>query len=236
MKNDYKTSFNAFELNHGLLANMENDEFPTNLWCVSKSRLELPGNATHFGYVYEGTLSLENESGSFILKEGMYFSSPGKTTLYGDGRGIAVSRVDYFGFFNIGGPVEKQGRLKYIDGCTDSLLISPVTMGDSCLNLLYFPSGVNQTQHTHPSLRAGIVIRGQGECITPEGSTPLIPGLVFIIPAEAIHGFHTYGSDMSIIAFHPDSDFGPTDESHPMINRTIVDGVPANAIESIRTK
>ncbi|THB85441.1 cupin domain-containing protein [Pantoea allii] len=166
----------------------------------------------------------------------MYFSSPGETTIHGDGRGMVVSRMDSYGFFNIGGPVEAQGRLKYIDGCTDSLLISPVAMGDSCLNLLYFPPGVNQTQHTHPSIRAGIVIRGEGECITPEGNTALLPGVVFVIPPEATHGFHTYESDMSIIAFHPDSDFGPTDESHPMINRTIVNGVPANAIDSIRTK
>jgi len=41
---------------------------------------------------------------------------------------------------------------------------------------------------------------------------------------------------MDVIAFHPDSDFGATDIDHPMINRTIVDGVSANQIEEIRTK
>jgi hypothetical protein len=25
---------------------------------------------------------------------------------------------------------------------------------------------------------------------------------------------------MDVIAFHPDSDWGPTDEKHPMLNRT----------------
>jgi hypothetical protein len=25
-----------------------------------------------------------------------------------------------------------------------------------------------------------------------------------------------------VIAYHPDSDFGPTHENHPMVNRTIV--------------
>lgn len=109
-------------------------------------------------------------------------------------------------------------------------------MGDSCLNLLYFPTGINQTLHTHPSMRVGMVIRGKGECITPEGIIDLVPGRVFIIPAEGHHGFRTAESEMSVIAYHPDSDFGPTHEFHPMINRTIVDGVSANAIEAIRTK
>ena len=41
---------------------------------------------------------------------------------------------------------------------------------------------------------------------------------------------------MNVVAFHPDSDFGATDINHPMINRTIVDGISANSIDSIRTK
>ena len=38
---------------------------------------------------------------------------------------------------------------------------------------------------------------------------------------------------MIVVAFHPDSDFGPTHEVHPMINRTIVEGVPASQLNSI---
>jgi hypothetical protein len=41
---------------------------------------------------------------------------------------------------------------------------------------------------------------------------------------------------MRVVAYHPDSDFGPQDEDHPMINRTIVDGVSASKIDAIRTK
>jgi ABC-type amino acid transport substrate-binding protein len=40
---------------------------------------------------------------------------------------------------------------------------------------------------------------------------------------------------MDIVAFHPDSDFGPEHDDHPMINRTIVEGVSAKYIENIRT-
>ncbi|UZS66439.1 cupin domain-containing protein [Pseudomonas syringae] len=235
MKNSTE-SFIPFKLTHGLLSDMADDTFPTQLWGCTYDRLSLPDNGTHFGYVYEGTLTVEHAAGTFNVHKGMYFSAPGKTVMHGEGSGIAITRIGYNGFFNIGGPVEAQGRLKYIDGCTDSLLIPPVMMGDSCLNLLYFPTGINQTLHTHPSMRVGMVIRGKGECITPEGIIDLVPGRVFIIPAEGHHGFRTAESEMSVIAYHPDSDFGPTHEFHPMINRTIVDGVSANAIEAIRTK
>ena len=51
------------------------------------------------------------------------------------------------------------------------------------------------------------------------------------------HSFMTPETNgMDVIAFHPDSDFGATDINHPMINRTIVDGVSANMLEDIRTK
>jgi mannose-6-phosphate isomerase-like protein (cupin superfamily) len=233
----YKSSFVSYELVNGLLADISDDAFPTKLWSWSNDVLNLrQNNATHFGYVYRGSSAIEHASGTFNVSEGMYFSAPGEVTIRGSGGGIAISRIDYDGFFHVGGPVEHRGRLKYIDGCTDSLLIPPIMMGDPCLNLLYFPPGVKQTQHTHPSMRLGIVIRGRGECITPSGTTALEPGRAFLIPAEGVHGFVTEESDMAVIAYHPDSDFGPTHEVHPMINRTIVDGVSARLIEEIRTK
>lgn len=40
---------------------------------------------------------------------------------------------------------------------------------------------------------------------------------------------------MDVIAYHPDSDTGPTYDDQPMINRTIVDGVSAADIDEIRT-
>lgn len=151
-------------------------------------------------------------------------------------------KKDHLAFPHIGGPVENKGRLKYIDGCTDSLLISPIKLGDPCLNLLYFPPNIDQTQHTHPSDRIGLVYSGKGECVAatqdgePEKVIPLTPGMIFRIHAEGAHKFRTSEhSDMTVIAYHPDSDFGPEDESHPMINRTIVDGVSAAQLHEIQT-
>ncbi len=41
----------------------------------------------------------------------------------------------------------------------------------------------------------------------------------FISEGE-VHRFKTGPEPMTIVALHPDSDWGPTDEAHPMINRT----------------
>lgn len=229
-----KIAFEPFQFNHGLLSEFNTDGFPTSLYAWKYDVLELPPGPTYFGYVYEDASVLWHQENEFRLKAGMYFSVPGEARISG-GKGIAVSRPGYAGFFHVGGPIERRGRLKYIDGCTDSLLVSPILKGDPCLNLLYFPPGINQTQHTHPSNRIGMVAKGFGECVTPRGSTPLFPGQIFIIHAEGLHSFRTDDSDMTVIAYHPDSDFGATHEDHPMINRTIVNGMSASRIAPIRT-
>ena len=84
---------------------------------------------------------------------------------------------------------------------------------------------------------------GRGECVFDNGDgegervVELSPGMIFTIHAEGQHKFRTpFAEDMRVLAYHPDSDFGPTDEEHPMLNRTIVDGVSAKHLEDIRTK
>lgn len=198
--------------------------------------LELPANATSFGFVHRGEATLKSDAGTFVLKTGMYFCLPGSGTLLGEGRGIAIARLDYQGVFSVGGPIESTGRLLYIDGARDTLLIPPVMRGDPCLNALYFPGGINQTQHSHPSLRAGMIISGQGECVTADEVIPLEPGQAFVIPANELHSFRTTDSPMVVVAYHPDSDCGPTHEQHPMLTKTIVDGVSAAELEGIRTR
>ncbi len=193
------------------------------------------GAGNFIGYVEKDT-ALAVDQYAFFLAAGMYFSASGNVFLNG-GSGITFQTKAYRPQRLIGGPIEEAGRLKYIDGCTDSLLVPPVKFGDPCLNALYFPPKTNQTQHTHPSLRAGLVVRGQGMCHTPEANTPLFPGVCFIIETDCLHYFSTPANDeMAVVAFHPDSDMGPKDDDHPMVNRTIVEGVPASEIEAIRTK
>jgi SAM-dependent methyltransferase len=220
-----------------------------------------------YGYVHDGnakiTRSSRNsciedrfsnilEADKMNLKTGMFFCCPGVCKIEG-GSGIAINvpvslekKNRYL--FTVSGPLKENedgnliGTLPYIDGCTDTILLHPQLLGDPCLNHLHFPNNISQTQHTHPSGRAGMVIKGKGNCVVIDQQTkvatktPLIPGMVFVIPRDATHAFETENCTLDVIAFHPDSDCGPTSTNHPMVNRTMVNGISASAIPSIQTK
>ena len=159
----------------------------------------------------------------FPLLATMFASVPGACRVDGrasKGSGLVISHFGYQGMFQLGGPIEPKGRLRYIDGCTDSLLLSPPVLGDPCLNHLHIPAGTTQTTHLHPSLRVGMVVRGEGICITPDRELSLRAGLAFMIPADLLHSFCTRTSSLDVVVYHPDSDTGPTHEDHPMLNRT----------------
>lgn len=135
------------------------------------------------------------------------------------------------------GEIEPQGRLKYIDGAFNSLLMSPPKKGDPCLNALYMSGEIDQTAHTHPSTRIGVILRGEvtvriwdkeGDDAAIEKELLLKKGDMWFMEKDTVHSFHTIATDdMALFAFHPDSDFGPTDEEAPMINRTIIEGESA---------
>ena len=171
-------------LRQGELADLSDNVHPTKVAGWSSAGLALHPDGTHFGFVHGGSASLECEAGTFDLAEGMYFAVPGACRVEGSGQGVVITRLGYGGFFQIGGPIEQQGRLRYIDGCTDSLLVPPVMKGDACLNLLHVPPETDQTAHTHPSLRVGLIVRGEGTCETPNGLQPLLPGTVSVLPTS----------------------------------------------------
>lgn len=181
--------------------------------------LELGGGTT-FGLVAE-TTRIALGPDEFVLREGSYFVAPGSVRIEA-GRGLAVLAVGYRGLRQLGGPIEPAGRLQYIDGCTDTLLVCPPRLGEACLNHLHIPAGTNQTAHVHPSLRVGIIARGSGLCRTADGEHELREGLGWYIPAGLSHSFITRDAALDVLAWHPDSDFGPTDQDHPMRNRTII--------------
>lgn len=215
--------FLPYQFQNGLLASFLADDFPAQLHAWDNQPLLLENKkGSYFAYVYEGLAKIRTSSGYFELQAGMYFTTTQTLQIEGEGKAIVIEQLDRKSLFQLGGPVEKLGRLQYIDGCTDSLLIAPVMKGDPCLNLLHIPAGTFQTQHTHPSFRIGMIISGTGECITPSATYELHAGLIFCIPKDAQHSFKTTTEDLRVIAYHPDSDFGPTHEEHPMINRTII--------------
>jgi len=229
-------AFTTFSLETGLLFEQCDDRHPTRCAGWRNGSISLTDDGTHFGFVYAGRALLQTPLGSWRLLPGMFFAQPGAAAIEGPGSGLLVTRLGYRGFFQIGGPIESNGRLRYIDGCTDSLLIQPVTLGDPCLNLLHFPPGIDQTMHTHPSARVGLVARGRGVCKLRDGAKRLEAGAGFLIPAETRHAFATGEEAMDVIAYHPDSDFGPIHNNHPMINRTVVHGVSARDLPEIQTR
>lgn len=218
-----------FPARHAAAAPVNDPTFDCCFASWQQSELKLAEGRTHFGFVGSGEATIDCRAGKFSLQSGMYFSVPGSLAVRGTGAGFIATRVGWQGFFQVGGPVENQGRLTYIDGCSDSLLISPVVLGDPCLNLLYLPPHTVQTQHTHPSCRLGMIISGEGVCQIPGKSHALSPGMLFKIAADALHSFHTENQSLRVIAWHPDSDFGPAHQDHPMINRTIINGISAKS-------
>jgi hypothetical protein len=232
--------FQIFEITDGLMFDYNDKNFRTAIFgFTGKDTLLLPADWTHFGVVLEGEAHVVNSSRDRVVVKDDYFSIQGEFYLTGSARVVIISAFEYKGVNMIGGPIESTGRLRYIDGCTDSLLIPPVKKGDPCLNHLHFPENITQTPHTHPSVRAGVVLRGSGMCIVPDDhrqAVALLPGCVFVIPTDSLHSFNTQkDGQMDVIAFHPDSDIGVTDDDHPMVNRTIVDGISAKLIPEIRT-
>ena len=167
------------------------------------------------------------KEGSVAAVVGRFHLGPLDDQLGGSVKVFAITRIGYQGMLALS-QVEEQGRLAYIDGCSDTLIIPPPRCGDPCLNHLYFPTRIKQTQHLHPSIRMGIVLKGEGTAwqdtdLTGKGwEKPLIPGSMFCLEESEIHSFKTDESDLHIIAYHPDTDTGPTDTDQPMLNRTYI--------------
>ena len=101
----------------------------------------------------------------------------------------------------------------------------PPRRGDPSLNHLSFPAGVRQSFHIHPSIRLGVVARGTGFACFADQEIPLVAGTLFCIEERELHRFRTEDERLDVIAFHPDGDWGPTDQDHPMLNRTYLAAV-----------
>lgn len=189
-----------------------------------------------YGYVHSGDLTFNG----WNVRAGQWFSTAEglEATMYPNTHFALWQRQGYFGL-NLVGEVEDEGRLNYISNCKDSMLAPPILNGYPCLNALYMPSGVNQQEHTHPSTRSGFIIVGGAKCETPDGVYDLESGQIFYLKTDGLHKFRSDHADdirMKLVAYHPDSDVGPEHTDHPMLNRTIVEGVSAKEIEKIQTK
>jgi len=191
-------------------------------------QLTVPDYVTCYGYVISGAISVSaNNSNDRDISHGQYFCLTGKQLTINSAPHTSVAVFIRYGFKGqnvVGGPIEESGRLMYIDGCSDSLLVYPPRLGDPSLNHLHFPGGIDQSFHIHPSIRLGVVVKGQGVSdVRNQNNTESIPleqGNVFVLLEREEHRFRTLDSEMDVIAFHPDGDWGPTDHNHTMLNRT----------------
>ena len=189
----------------------------------------VPRRGAVFCYASMGSALLRDRHGTFEIVAGQYcvVPAPLRIELHGNTRLVAIHTHPFEPLRTMGGPIESKGRLRYVDGCSDTLLLAPPRLSDPCLNFLHFPPNIHQTLHTHPSVRCGLIASGAGYCLDAElRKLELQEGMVWAIPKDTVHSFHTAESkqELNVIAFHPDSDWGPMDEDHPMLNRTWVDG------------
>lgn len=179
---------------------------------VRPNAIDIPDNSTGYGIVLNGNSIIDG----IQIPAGYAFCA--KTKIIG-GSFIVVVRYGVTGQTVIGVEVESGGRLKYIDGCTDTVLIYPPKLGYPSLNSLHFPPNTDQTFHTHDSIRMGVILSGSGVASTEQGEIELNVGDAWCIEENERHRFKSTNG-MTVIAFHPDGDWGPSDHTHPMINKT----------------
>ena len=196
--------------------------YPARLHAIDGARSFDDVAVTVYGAVVSGRATLRAPGLTAELDAGGFFALPGPCELVADGLSVAVERIGHRAMSCVG-RIEERGRLVYIDGCSDTILCAPARLGDPVLNHLHFPAGTEQSVHVHPSVRLGVVVRGRGVAFGPSWKEALEPGTAFLLLEHEKHAFRTFAdSSMDVVAFHPDSDWGPTDAAHPMLNRTYV--------------
>ena len=116
------------------------------------------------------------------------------------------------------------GNLSYMDGGTNSTAIEPARLGLPVVNYVHFPEGMNQTLHTHPSQRIGLVLSGTGAIeLNGHNYFNLEEGTAFWMDRNELHNFMcNSGDDVTLFVFAPDSGMGPTDEVNPLKARTYI--------------
>ncbi len=201
--------------------------YPSRLEVVVGAKRFESSTSTHYGFVVEGRARVGGAGLNLEASAGAFFCIPGGLELDATGRVVVIERLGFLAMA-AAGRIESAGRLSYIDGCTDSVLVMPPRLGDPVLNHLHFPAGITQSVHSHPSIRLGVVSSGRGVAYGPGAGTaweePLESACVFLLESHEFHAFRTAADVMNVIAYHPDSDWGPTDGVHPMLNRTYVRG------------
>ncbi len=205
-----------------LVVDASKTQFPSQMHVIVKDIFEsTQDNSYYIGYVESGECKVRYSGLEAKIGAGMYFGLNCGFKIETTGTLALFKRLEFQGLNSIGGPLEAYGRQRYIDGCTSTLLIYPTLLGDCCFNLLFFPPNTVQTKHFHPSLRLGMVTAGSGYCHVNGTKMRLKKSDCFYLEENEEHYFSSEDESLTVVAFHPESDWGPTHEVHPMLNRTL---------------
>ena len=82
------------------------------------------------------------------------------------------------------------------------------------MKLIIFPYFADGIPISHPPAPGGLVASGEGYCLDGEGrQLQLQPGMVWVIPKGVQHSFHTRCKELNVVAYHPETNWGPMDEN-----------------------
>jgi len=154
-------AFEELKTGHGLLRELPG----LRVWGVDDGALVLGEDATQFVFCSQGALVVR-QTGAWphVLTAGMYASVPGKCDVRPVGQdlsqGLVISRHGWLGMVVLGGPLEERGRLRYIDGCTDSLLVPTVQVLLDPVHRMMSTIRHNRARGTHAVVRMADIVRG----------------------------------------------------------------------------
>lgn len=173
----------------------------------------------HNADYYSDTVKFENINGAFCVNEHFTLKCPkNSNAVVIEYLGLRLLENRYF--------VQKEldmGNLSYIDGGTNTTAVNPGRLGDPVINYVHFPEHMNQTLHTHPSHRVGLVLKGKGKIeLDNEVMFELNIGDCFFMRRNELHNFITGDEPVILFVFAPDSGTGPTDDINPLKVRTYV--------------
>ena len=173
---------------------------------------------------YSDNVKLEDVNGALSINNHFTIKCGKGTAVVIEYPGLRLLESRYYVQDHLG-----MGNLSYMDGGTNTTAINPGRLGDPVINYVHFPRGMEQTLHTHPSHRVGMVLSGHGLVETgiyTDGLQEMVElnkGDVFFMQRNVLHNFMCpYDEDVVLFVFAPDSGTGPTDEVNPLKIRTYV--------------